>query len=325
MSVNELLTDRHLHTTYSDGKNSLEEMVQAAIARGMQQIAITDHMPLPFSDECAIPKDRLLEYREAVLAAKKTYARQIDILLGIELDYLPQHLDWVQEIVALGWDWVMGSVHFLSIGDTVDQPYIVDYAENVFREVLEKGAQGDIRKLCADYYANVQALVQTGWIDCLSHIDLVKKNNRNNQFFNQNESWYQEMVREVLYVVKSFDVMVELNTAGLVKPCAEQYPSEWIIKQCLSRGIPLVLNSDAHCTEEIGREFERFLTLLDITSPASGERRSRDLTLINFSSPTVGEGRSRDLTLINFPSPASGEGTSTRGEHHESKKSTGNT
>jgi putative hydrolase len=37
--------DLHMHTTYSDGKSSMEENVKAAIAHNLDMIAITDHGP----------------------------------------------------------------------------------------------------------------------------------------------------------------------------------------------------------------------------------------------------------------------------------------
>ena len=38
------MIDLHMHTTYSDGKNTIEEMVQTAIEIGLKKIAITDHI-----------------------------------------------------------------------------------------------------------------------------------------------------------------------------------------------------------------------------------------------------------------------------------------
>ena len=39
-----MMIDLHMHTTYSDGKNSIEDMVKVAIELGLEKIAITDHI-----------------------------------------------------------------------------------------------------------------------------------------------------------------------------------------------------------------------------------------------------------------------------------------
>ena len=42
-----ILEDFHLHTTFSDGKHTPEEMIRAALDMGMKRIGISDHAPTP--------------------------------------------------------------------------------------------------------------------------------------------------------------------------------------------------------------------------------------------------------------------------------------
>lgn len=56
---------------------------------------------------------------------------------------------------------------------------------------------------------------------------------------------------------------VELNTAGWHKKCAEQYPGIPILQELLRRGIPIVINSDAHHPDHLSRDWEKGLRLLD--------------------------------------------------------------
>jgi DNA polymerase (family 10) len=106
----DLRGDLHMHTTATDGKASLEEMVAAARARGLQYIAITDH-----SQRVAMARglnaDRLREQWEAIdrLNQKLT---DLVILKGIECDILEAGgMDLPDDVLAEA-DWVIGSVHY---------------------------------------------------------------------------------------------------------------------------------------------------------------------------------------------------------------------
>ena len=81
-----ILEDFHLHTTFSDGKNTPEEMIRAALDMGMKRIGISDHAPTPCGESYCIARDRVTEYRETVNALKEKYRGRIDVLCGIEQD-----------------------------------------------------------------------------------------------------------------------------------------------------------------------------------------------------------------------------------------------
>ncbi len=99
----------HVHTTWSDGKNTLEEMALAARSMGFEYIAICDH-----SQSAAyaggLQPDRVLQQR-AEIAALNERGLGIRILHGIESDILPDgSLDYPDHILA-GFDLVVASVH----------------------------------------------------------------------------------------------------------------------------------------------------------------------------------------------------------------------
>ena len=48
MTILDLTTDNHMHSIYSDGSATIEEIASKAIEKGLQKIIFTDHMPLPF-------------------------------------------------------------------------------------------------------------------------------------------------------------------------------------------------------------------------------------------------------------------------------------
>ena len=80
----DLKGDLHMHTTESDGRESLETMVAAARERGLEYIAITDHSQ-SLSMANGLDESRALANAERIRAYSKTL-KGITVLAGIECD-----------------------------------------------------------------------------------------------------------------------------------------------------------------------------------------------------------------------------------------------
>lgn len=109
VSIGDIRGDLHVHTTASDGKNSIEEMGDAAKALGYEYLAITDH-----SKSSAIANglsvERLERHIEEIHAANKRM-KGFTLLAGCECDILATgKLDYSDELLATC-DWVVASVH----------------------------------------------------------------------------------------------------------------------------------------------------------------------------------------------------------------------
>jgi len=105
----DLKGDLHMHTTSSDGRETLETMVSAAKARGLQYIAITDHtQSLAMAN--GLDEARTLEQAERVRAYSKTQ-KGITVLAGTECDILSDgSLDLTDDCLA-SLDIVVASIH----------------------------------------------------------------------------------------------------------------------------------------------------------------------------------------------------------------------
>jgi DNA polymerase (family X) len=101
--------DLHCHTTWSDGRASVEEMGRAARDRGYEYLAICDHTPAVGAVRGLSPDD-VRRQAEEVAAANEALA-PFRILHGIECDILPDgRLDLPDDVLA-ELDWVQASVH----------------------------------------------------------------------------------------------------------------------------------------------------------------------------------------------------------------------
>lgn len=110
VTLADICGDLHMHTTASDGKDTIEEMVEAARARGMQYIAITDHSKR-VSMARGLDGERLRrQWRE--IDAINQRLEGIVVLKGIECDILePGGMDLPDDVLAEA-DWVIASVHY---------------------------------------------------------------------------------------------------------------------------------------------------------------------------------------------------------------------
>ena len=101
--------DLHCHTTWSDGRASVEEMGRAARERGYDYVAICDHTPAVGAVR-GLTADDVRRQAEEIAAANELLA-PFRILRGIECDILPDgRLDLPDDVLA-ELDWVQASVH----------------------------------------------------------------------------------------------------------------------------------------------------------------------------------------------------------------------
>ncbi len=109
IKYNSIKGDMHIHTNWSDGINTIDDMVKSAVDLGYQYIAITDHSK---SERQAngLDEKRILKYIEEVERVKKKFP-QIQILCGSEVSILKDgELDFKKNILEK-LDWVVGSIH----------------------------------------------------------------------------------------------------------------------------------------------------------------------------------------------------------------------
>jgi DNA polymerase (family 10) len=120
--------DLHCHTTWSDGRASVEEMGRAARARGYDYVAICDHTPAVGAVR-GLTADDVRRQAQEIAAANELLA-PLRILRGIECDILPDgRLDLPDEVLA-ELDWVQASVHG---GQRMPQPEMTKRVEEALR------------------------------------------------------------------------------------------------------------------------------------------------------------------------------------------------
>jgi DNA polymerase (family 10) len=109
IQLSDIKGDLHMHSTWSDGAHSIEEMVEACIAKGYKYMAITDHSQY-LKVANGLTRERLLQQKEEIKKLNEKYD-DILILSGVEMDILPDGtLDYEDDLLA-DMDFVIASIH----------------------------------------------------------------------------------------------------------------------------------------------------------------------------------------------------------------------
>jgi len=125
----------HIHSHYSDGVNSMEELVQEAMDRGLQYIGISDHSQSAFYANGQNPEDVKKQHKE-IDKLREKYP-DIKILKGIESDILNDgSLDYEEEVLET-FDYIIASLHSnLKMERELMTKRLVGAIENPYTKIL---------------------------------------------------------------------------------------------------------------------------------------------------------------------------------------------
>jgi histidinol-phosphatase (PHP family) len=186
----------------------------------------------------------LPEYFEWIERARRHAGGRIPVRAGLECDWLNGCQDWIAELAGrYEWDYLIGSVHYL--GDW-------DFDNPVW---LGRWAECDVEAVWKRYWDAYATMADSGLFDILAHPDLVKK------FSFVPRGDLDRFYEPVIDAIAGSGSVIEINTAGWHKPCAEAYPAPRFLELACSAGIGLVISSDAHAPGEVGRDFSRAVDL----------------------------------------------------------------
>ncbi|MFD1885419.1 histidinol-phosphatase HisJ [Paenibacillus wenxiniae] len=262
--------DGHTHTSFCKHGSSASMMdyVQRAIQHQFQRYTLTEHPPLPqhyIADQAlqrtlAMPEQELGTYFAQAQSLKQHVEEQIEITVGLELDYLPdrpEHANRLLEQWAGQMEDAVVSVHFLPGPDGNE---CVDYTADVLLDRLVP-YYGSLDQLLHAYYDQVeQAILWAGTLPLrtrIGHINLIEKFRL--RMPQLNPLLMQKRLEQLLPLLQRSGVGVDVNTAGLRKPlCQQAYVPPWFIAACVQRHIPLVYGSDAHHPDEVGAGWDWF-------------------------------------------------------------------
>lgn len=234
------LMDYHTHSTNSsDGKNSVMEICQSAVDKGIDEIAITDHFePIIGNEDCKFYKPNV--YWADVLKAREKFKGRLRIKLGVELGQPHQFKETSELLInSFPYDYVLGSAHKLTSGIDVGEIDLTDIT---------------LDELCEAYLKELYELVKWGKFNCIGHLDLIKRYSTNHYKTRISLISHHDMLEEVLKAAITRGKGIEINTSGLRQAPKETMPGIDVLKLYRELGGEvLTVGSDAHCANDIGK------------------------------------------------------------------------
>ena len=247
MTEDYLHTDFHMHSHFSpDAQNHMLEMCERAVDLGYTAVAFTDHAEWHPNWPFRLDFD---DYFQQIAVARQQYERQgLRILSGVEYGNPHQFPDEIEQLrEKYSFDVQIGSLHWL-------------YGQNIHNKACFKFKHPDL--VYNHYFSELLKIVDVSEIDILAHFDRIFWRGYKEGFF-IDKLQVGSVARELFTAVVEKNIALELNTRLLSDTL------QWhdLLLMFLSwykevGGNQVVLNADAHNTDQIGVNRQLAISLL---------------------------------------------------------------
>ena len=226
-----MIANYHTHTfRCNHASGTEEEYVRNAIDRGIKVLGFSDHSPYIFEGDhysyFRMRPELLEDYASSVLALREKYKYEIEIQLGVEIEYYPKYLpETLKMLREYPIEYLILGQHF--VGNEIGEPYC--------------GRASDSEELLERYVDQCIEALRTGMFTYLAHPDLL--------FFVGDDDIYRKHMQRICVAAKELDIPLELNLLGLKD--GRNYPNELFWKIAAAEGCKAILGCDAHSPEAL--------------------------------------------------------------------------
>ena len=226
-----MIANYHTHTfRCNHAWGTEEEYVRNAIDRGIKVLGFSDHNPYVFEGDhysyFRMRPELLEDYASSVLALREKYKYEIEIHLGVEIEYYPKYLpETLKMLREYPIEYLILGQHF--VGNEIGEPYC--------------GRASDSEELLERYVDQCIEALRTGMFTYLAHPDLL--------FFVGDDDIYCKHMQRLCAAAKELDMPLELNLLGLKD--GRNYPNELFWEIAAAEGCKAILGCDAHSPEAL--------------------------------------------------------------------------
>ena len=251
--------DMHVHSTMShDGESTPAEVYERVKELPLAGVCLTEHGDYnPELDHCG---EFSYEHYDREISRLEEDMEEDDPLLLRGLEFSEPHLypgDF-QRIQEYDFDVITGAIHWVE-GIFVGEDHILDKVNkfDLFRR----------------YFAKVEAMVEFGGIDVVSHLEFPRR-------YHGGSFYPLEKLRSILEKMVEQGIVLEINTAATEKESKDRFlPTSQLLKiYKRAGGQRVVVGSDAHRVEEIGRSFSRVSKCINDLALEPGYFQGREFT-----------------------------------------------
>ncbi|MDI3535439.1 MAG: histidinol-phosphatase family [Thermosediminibacterales bacterium] len=266
------LWDYHVHL--ENGLYTIEwlqKFLETAQKRGLKEVGFSEHA-YRFKQAAHLMESKGFRKKwaekyctedidEYINLVEKAKSEGLPVKLGIEMDFIPEHEEKIKEFIdSYPWDYVLGSVHWLDEWG-FDIPDLKDEWDR--RDILE---------VYKSYFELLGKAAESRIFDIMAHPDVIKV------FGYKPDHDLTDIYEKTAKVFKNSDVCIEISSAGLRKPVGEIYPSKEFLEVLKKYDLPVIINSDAHYPEHVGKDFDKVLKYIkpfNLDKICSFENRKR--------------------------------------------------
>jgi len=252
-----IICDCHTHTHNSfDADNSLKEMCETAIEKGISILAVTDHIeapeiPLKEKSQFGDMVKQIKKSADDVDGCRKIFGKRIKILKGVEIGEPMHDLKCTEQAHTIAdFDFVLASVHNLkNYGDF----YFLDYDEE------------NVPKLLKLYFDELLDTAENADFDSLAHLTYPLRYIIERTDIKPDLGVYSEVIDKIFKALIKREKALEINTSGIFKPIGTTLPDINLIKRFKELGGKYItIGSDAHNCENLGQGIEKGIDIAKI-------------------------------------------------------------
>ena len=249
----------HTHSVFSDGQNTVFEMVEQATRLGFEKIGVSDHLSVhkniihapSYQETKKISHQSFDEvvdicnkHAEDIRKAQKIYG--VKTYVGYEVDYFTYN-GWEEEfrdfLKKIDYDYLITGNHFLMSQngeDIFDIWRFSNYSERV---------PENIKVYIKRHFETLQKAVRSKLFLFLAHMDYVQK------IKDYRQEDYQQEIDSIVAALKETNTASEISTKGIRK-FGHFFPSESILEKLIKNDVALIVSDDAHSINELGSYFD---------------------------------------------------------------------
>ena len=247
-----MIADYHIHTPYcGHAQGKTIEYIEAAIEAGIPEIGFADHLGRYYLSrsqrkrywDWGMNEATLARYYTEVSDLRDSFADQITIKIGLEVDYIEGAEELLEPIVALyPLDFLLGSIHCLP--------------KFGWRH-LARNTKVRPEDVYTEYFTCAQSAAESGLFDILAHLDFVWRyvpwpEQRTDEILNN--------IDRVIAAAAGSRTCIELNTNGYVWSAINDRdgadPFEQMIGSIRAHKACITLGSDAHAPATVGKSVD---------------------------------------------------------------------
>lgn len=247
--------DSHIHSCYSnDSQQTVVEICQSALVKGLQGVTITDHANMSIVEEDQTFRN-IAASVVAARNARKIWAEKLNVFCGVEISEFFHDQHNTQRLLALAdFDVVIASVHKVEFEQWTDF-----YSKINFDKFPVDKLYGFMRA----YFESLLCMAEQAEYDVLAHLTCPLRYINGKHRRGISLEPHKDIIDEILRCLICRNKSLEINTSGINGIYENLMPDLWILQRYFSVGGRLItLASDAHTSDRIGNAFEEITQLL---------------------------------------------------------------